>query len=212
MESEFRLERRNLETAVELDKLRGGFTSIVKAGTKSELARLIEQYPQRNARGSLIWLLTSGMAIELTTGYQRQHHDLDVVVMDPNNLWHWELLGTDNVTPGQYWADMKFDCRELESTALPVVFQHGSSRYRVEVVHPTIIMTQKMSDAFGRQPRQKDVDDAVSVAQWWEGPQKGNAPWINIVEGALSALPHEQIPTTKSRIFHVVKQLFPIKP
>ena len=150
------------------------------------------------------------MAVELTTGYQRQHHDLDIVVMDPNNLWRWELLGTDNVTPGQYWADMNFDPKALESTALPVVFDYRSSRYRVEVVHPTIIMTQKLSNAFGRKPREKDIQDAVSVAQWWEGPQRGKATWIKIVKGSLLALPNHQAGTTDARVVSVVEKLFPL--
>lgn len=212
MEADFRFEgRRNLETATELDALRVGFSSVVKAGKISELVELIDRYPQRAANGQLVWLLTSGLAVELTTGYQREHHDLDLVVMDPNHLWQWELLGTDNVTPGQYWADMKFNYQALAASACAVKFRFEQKPYQVEIVHPAIIMTQKLSDAFKREPRQKDIQDAASIAQWWEGPQGGNATWIKHVLTAHAALPNQlQRDVTEARITKVATKLFPI--
>lgn len=210
MERGFFEQEPNIEVAAELGELRAGFGSIVKNGTKSELADLISHFPQRSRRGKLIWLLTSGLAVELTTGYKRHHHDLDIVVMDPNNLWRWEFLGTDNVTPGQYWADMKFDPKILALTALTIPFQESGRAYKVEAVHPTIIMTQKLSNAFGRKPRDKDILDAISIAKWWEGPQKGKATWINIVNHSLLALPAEQTKTTETRITQVAEE-FPAK-
>lgn len=189
-----------VEGRPELGELRTGFTGVVRAGTKEELAELLEKYPQRDSRGRLVWLLTSGMAVELATGFKREHHDLDVVVMDERNFSEWEILGTDNVTPGQYWADMRFNARFLERTAGAASFRVGGRNYNVEVVHPTIIMTQKLSNAFGRNPRSKDIDDAAFVIRWWERGQEGNANWIKIVQASLDALPENQQAITENRI------------
>lgn len=211
METAFCFEgRRNIETAAELNALRAGFSGIVKTGKISELVALLDAYPQRAGNGQLIWLLTSGLAVELTTGHHREHHDLDIVVMDPNNQWQWELLGTDNVTPDQYWAEMIFDYNTLATSAYSINFSYNESHYRVEVVHPAIIMAQKLSNAFNRDPRQKDIEDAVSIAKWWEDPQDGNSTWIKHVLTAHTALPNQsQKNITESRIIEMATKLFP---
>lgn len=200
----------NVETAAELRALRDGFFGIVMAGEISELVKLLQTHPQRAKNGELLWLLTSGMAVELATGYRRKHHDLDIVVMDPNNLSQWEILGTDNVTPRRYWADMNFDYTALANSAYSIDFNYIKSPYKVEIVHPAIIMTQKLSNAFSRKPRDKDVADAVSIARWWEGSQGGNATWINHVVTAHAALPNQrEMDRTEGRIAVVATELFP---
>jgi hypothetical protein len=210
MECGFRFEGEpNVEIGAEFQNLRRSFGNIVKKGTIDELAKLLDSQPQRTRTGKLIWLLTSGMAVEVATGVERQHHDVDIVVMDPKNLGEWEILGTDNVTPGQYWADMKFDRRYLEKTACKASFVIGKRKYYIEIVHPSIIMAQKMSNAFGRNPREKDTLDAAMVIKWWKKYHSDQAPWINIVNRAVSALPENQQGLTTKRIVEFVPKVVP---
>src|SRR5258708_8453972 len=99
-----------IEQDPQLGRLRRVIDKVVTPGSGvSELERLLQLEPQRDASGILRYLVTSGMAVELVTGYERQHHDLDLVIMDPANTDYWEVYGTDNVTPERYWADMEFD-------------------------------------------------------------------------------------------------------
>jgi hypothetical protein len=151
------------------------------------------------------------MAIELSTGYKRKHHDLDVVVMDEKNVARWEQYGTDNVTPGQYWADMKFNPKFLGDTSAEVEFEHKGRTYAVEMVSPIIIMAQKLSDAFGRNPRGKDVDDARAVIKAWETRWKGNARGIRLVHKAIEALPEAKQDDTEQRIVDLVPKVSPRK-
>ncbi|KKU10698.1 MAG: hypothetical protein UX13_C0005G0011 [Candidatus Woesebacteria bacterium GW2011_GWB1_45_5] len=212
MEKGFRFEADlTFETEPEFRNLRRSFDTIVKKGTKDELAKLLDSQPQRTANGKLIWLLTSGMAVEIATGIERLHHDLDVVVMNPKNIYKWEILGTDNVTPGQYWADMNFDRKYLEKTACKTSFAVGSRKYKVEIVHPVIIMAQKLSNAFGRPPRQKDVDDAAVTLKWWAKFYGDVSTWINVAKNAVEALPQTQREITNKRINTVVPKVVPLK-
>ena len=219
MEAGPRFERDlSIETRPELGELRNGFNNIVKHGSFEELVELLEKHPQRNSKGELVWLLTSGMAVEIVTGYEREHHDLDVVVMDSRNYWRWELLGTDNVTPGQYWADMRFDENYLDETSIKVKFDYRGQIHEVEMVHPVLIMTQKLSNAFDRPPREKDVADAVAVLKLWESHEGKSAAAINIVHETINALPNfspgddvDLRKLTEGRIERIVPQVAPIR-
>ena len=85
-----------------------------------------------------------------------KHHpvgNIDFVIMDPDDVNRWDMIGTDNVTPGRYWAEMKFDADFLEDTARLQRTRDTGQSPEIEVVHPAIILVQKSSDAFGRPPR-----------------------------------------------------------
>lgn len=209
MEGEFGFEREpRIEGRAELGKLRI-FFSTIRTGTTNELVKLLRYQPQRDRAGNLIWLLTSGMAVDLVTNTKREHHDLDIVVMNPGSLDRWEILGTDNVTPGQYWADMKFDPHYLENTVYRTSLTFNGKRYPVETVHPSIIIAQKLSNAFDRNPREKDVSDVVTVIKWWERCHPHQSSWINIVDEAVKALPENQQQITTKRIVEIVPDIFP---
>lgn len=169
-----------------------------------QLEMILEAEPQRATDGVLRYLVTSGTAVELVTGYKRPHHDLDLVIMDPNNKNHWDLIGTDNVTPGQYWADMKFDPEFLELTARKARTRKREKSPTVEVVHPGIIMVQKASDAFGRPPRQKDADDVTAIVRHWREREGYTRDWNPIVQQSLDALPRNQFDRTLERLRRVI--------
>jgi len=165
-----------------------------------QLEMILEAIPQRDTQGRLRYLVTSGLAVELVTGFQRTHHDIDLVIMNPDNRRRWDLVGTDNVTPGKYWAGMSFDPEFLEATARAVPTRTGQNPPLVQVVHPAIIMVQKSSDAFGRPPRTKDEDDVHAIIRHWKEKEKYTQEWDPIVKNALAALPPEQIERTRGRL------------
>lgn len=193
---------KNPETRVEgLGQLRKALDRLLTGGVKGdiqELEKILVTEPQRDNNGKLRYLLTSGLAVELITGFVREHHDLDLVIMDPNNT-EWEMFGTDNVTPGQYWAGMRFDRQYLEETARRV-FTRIKDGLGVEVVHPAILIVQKSSDAFGRVPRKKDVEDVNALINYWQNKEENPKQWPPIISEALRALPSAQLPITRERL------------
>lgn len=165
-----------------------------------QLEDILTIEPQRAADGRLRYLVTSGLAVEMVTGFRRDHHDIDLVVMDPDDTNRWDLIGTDNVTPGEYWADMEFDAKFLETTAREATMQKGATSPVVEVVHPGIIMVQKASDAFGRPPRRKDEDDVSAIIRYWKESERYTKDWNPIIRRSLDALPNNQVDRTLTRL------------
>ena len=192
--------RARIEGNPELNRLRRAIEAIVVPGAgRSELEQLLALEPQRDEVGNLRYLVTSGMAVELVTGFEREHHDLDLVIMDPANVDYWEIYGTDNITPQRYWADMRFDPAFLQDTVRTTQTRrnHGTV---AEVVHPAILMVQKSSNAFGRPPRGKDNADVVAIVRHWKDREKYIRTWNPIARAALDALPPNQIDTTLKRL------------
>lgn len=169
-----------------------------------QLEMILETEAQRNANGTLRYLVTSGMAVEMVTGFERPHHDIDLVIMDPDNRSHWDLIGTDNVTPGQYWADMEFDAEFLEATARKAKTRKRGKSPTVEVVHPGIIMVQKASDCFGRPPRPRDKDDVDAIVEHWREREGYTRDWNPIVRQSLDALPRSKFDKTLDRLRRVI--------
>lgn len=165
-----------------------------------QLEMLLDAEPQRDRTGTLRYLVTSGLAVEMLTGYEREHHDIDLVIMSPTDRRRWDLIGTDNVTPGQYWADMAFEAKFLEETAIAVKTRKRGNSPVAEVVHPAIILVQKSSDAFGRPPRKRDMDDVSALVRHWRERAGYTGEWNPIIRHALDALPRNQFDTTLNRL------------
>jgi hypothetical protein len=170
-----------------------------------QLEALLEAEPQRDSAGMLRYLLTSGLAVELITGFERFHHDIDLVIMEPSKRRKWDLIGTDNVTPGRYWADMQFEPPFMEDTARTVATRRKGKPPVVEVVHPGIILVQKSSDAFGRPPRQRDRDDVGAIVRHWVDKEGYTHEWNPIIRHSIDALPPHQVQTTLGRVRQALK-------
>lgn len=192
-----------LETATEqFGRLRIIFDRFTLSGGVDNLEALLRQAPQRDEQGNLLYLLTSGLAVELITGFQRKHHDLDVVVLNPANT-KMEHFGTDIVTPGQYWADMQFTPRFLETTARKV-WTRKEGGVVVETVHPAILLVQKCSNAFGRAPRQKDKEDVAALVHHWKQQEHMESFWYKVISHSLAALPGKGRSETEQRIVDAI--------
>lgn len=170
---------------------------LVPKSGQVELEHLLTTEPQRGTEGHLRYLVTSGMAVELITGFEREHHDLDLVLMDDRSQAELDVFQTDNVTPHTYWAKMRFDPWFLEETAW--MAKTIPTRMNVEVVHPGILIVQKLSNAFGRIPRKKDHDDVDALIEFW-AKQNDPEKWKPIINHALGALPDEEAVKTFERL------------
>jgi hypothetical protein len=170
---------------------------VLVAGGIQELEEILEEFPQRDEYGNLMYLLTSGLAIGLLTGFTREHHDIDLVIMDPNNL-SWEIMGTDNITPETYWADMSFSAKNLEETSVKVVTRAGG--VEVELVHPAIMLVQKASEAFRRTPRKKDYLDVEALIEYYKENREKCDDWIDVIESSVRALPRLKQKRTVERL------------
>ena len=168
-------------------------------GTVEVLSGFLGKEPQRDAQGRVRYLLTSGLAVEVITGVSRYHHDIDLVLFDRRNGW-WTRYITDNVTPDRYWAEMKFDPAYLEETAWEAQFQAGGAERTVSTVHPAIILVQKLSNAWGRPPRERDIKDVGELIKFWQGAQDGDPSWRAVMETAIAALPQTEQAKTRERL------------
>ncbi len=182
------------------------FDVVVTGSGVKELERLLVRAPQLDKDGNPRYLLTGGMAVELVTGFERSHKDLDLVIMDGEEKQKWDIFGTDNVTPRKYWADMSFDPNFLRRTAVKVQTRPKGGK-EVLVVHPAILMVQKLSNAFGRDPRSKDLEDVGALVKYWE---KVSNPidWVPILRTALEALPEVSRSQTMDRLQSMVQPRF----
>ena len=55
-------------------------------GTADNLAQMLNKFPQRSENGDLKYLLAGGWAVELLTGSEREHEDIDVICVDEEHL------------------------------------------------------------------------------------------------------------------------------
>lgn len=168
-------------------------------GTVEVLSGFLGKEPQRDSQGRVRYLLTSGLAVEVVTGATRYHHDIDLVLFDYRNNW-WTRYVTDNVTPDRYWAQMKFDPAYLEETAWTAQFQAGGAERTVSTVHPAIILVQKLSNAWGRPPRERDIADVRQLMRYWQDAQNGDSSWQTVTEAAIAALPQTEQARTRERL------------
>lgn len=174
------------------------------------LANFISREQQRDSQGRLRYLLTSGLAVEVITGVCRHHHDMDLVLFDFRNRW-WMQYATDNVTADRYWAEMKFEPEFLEETAWDAQFQSNGSAHKVSTVHPGIILVQKLSNAWGRPPRERDFKDVVELIKFWQNFLNSDPSWNSVVEAAIIALPQTEQARTRERLiqYHIPKPVVP---
>lgn len=168
-------------------------------GTFEALSSFMGKEPQWDLQDRFRYLLTSGLAVEAITGAGRYHHDIDLVLFDFRNNW-WTKYATDNVTSDRYWADMKFDPAYLEETAWTAQFQTNGVEQTVSTVHPAIILVQKLSNAWGRPPRERDLKDVKQLSRYWREVQDSDPSWLAITEVALAALPPNERARTITRL------------
>lgn len=168
-------------------------------GTLEAFSKFMDSEPQLDSEDNYRWLLTSGVAVEIITGTKRHHHDTDLVLFDLKDGW-WLKYLTDNVTPRKYWADMKFDPKFLEQTAWIARFNANGSEHTVATVHPAIILVQKLSNAWGREPRDRDYFDVDSLIKFWQESEGGDPSWYPIIEKAVAALPRSEQSRTRKRL------------
>ncbi|MFH0864421.1 MAG: hypothetical protein V1858_05050 [Candidatus Gottesmanbacteria bacterium] len=168
-------------------------------GDINGLLEFIARLPQVDNKGNMRYLLTSGVAIELITGFKRHHHDLDIVSLDPSP--DYRKLGVDTVTPQKYWVGMYLDRQFLIDTAYQVKFgdEHGNP-HTVATVHPAILFVQKLSDWFPHRRRPKDIEDAAHLFKYWAISLSSDPSWYPVMERALQALPHAQRKDTSNRL------------
>lgn len=168
-------------------------------GDVEGLSAFLAKEQQTDAAGRIRYLLTSGLAVEVITGVTRHHHDMDLVLFDFRNGW-WLKYATDNVTADRYWADMSFDPEYLEQTAWTAQFQTEDNTETVLTVHPAIILVQKLSDAWGRPPRERDRIDVVSLIRYWQESHPNDPSWSPILAEAIAALPKSEQARTEARL------------
>lgn len=173
------------------------------------LRELVEGLPQQIGGGrlreffggegrDLMYLVTSGLSVDLITGYRRPHKDIDLVLMHPEVKGHNVFRTTDNVSCEEFWAGMNLGREFLTRT---VFRAYAEETGEVLCAHPAITMVQKTSDAWGRKPREHDIHDATALAYWMLGqPEERQKRDMSIARIALDSLQANQRARTADRL------------
>jgi hypothetical protein len=151
------------------------------------LREVLDNVEQVNENRNLLYLVTSGLAVELMTGYKRRHKDLDLVLMHPDVNEHLAIFSrTDNTVAQSYWGGLSLDNQILTKTAMRTKEKRFDN---VFCVHPAITLVQKTSDAWGRSPREHDYLDSLAVGYWMmTQPDMLKQRDLNITRTALESI------------------------
>jgi hypothetical protein len=137
--------------------------------------------------------------VDIITGYRRPHKDIDMVLMHPDVKEYDVLRRTDNVACSEFWAGMQLDPSFVARTAFKAYSK--SIDQDVWCAHPAITMVQKLSNAWGRFPREHDIYDATAVAHWMlDQPEELQERNISIAKVALGSLTRVKALTTSERL------------
>ena len=99
---------------------------------------------------------------------------------------------------------MKFDPEYLEKTAWVAQFNAYGKERTVLTVHPAIILVQKLSNAWGRPPREKDIKDVKELIRFWQENQDIDSGWEDIIVEAIKVLPQEEQARTRDRLLQYI--------
>jgi hypothetical protein len=166
-----------------------------------QLGELLKKVPQRNAAGYLLYLVTSGLSVDIVTGYERPHKDVDLVLMHPDVNNHPEFFQTDNVEPHNFWAGMRLEPDFLAGTAFQAAAPKIGRKALVLCAHPGITIVQKTSEAWGRTPREHDIYDATALGYWiLSQPEIRQSRDVAIANVALNSMDYIKSSRTADRL------------
>jgi len=157
---------------------------LLKGGTFEGFFKLISKFPQRSSEGRINYLLASGLAMDFFIGRKsRYHRDIDIVVV---NGWldtdlHFRRI--DVVRPNTFWNGLSFEDGFLVSSAVEIEREdHG-----VLIVHPAIILVQKLANKGEIPPREKDFKDVrLLVNNFSSLPDEEKMRWWHIINFSLN--------------------------
>lgn len=146
----------------------GLFEPISLSGAPEDLETFLTDCPQEDEQGMINYLLSGGWAIEMLTGEQRSHHDLDVIRLSKVPLV-WRV---DEQKPGNYFETISMRPQKLlDDHTQKVVWdmaefysEISDSQFEVYVPSNEYLFISKIA-GFLREPRPKDYTDLESLAQ-----------------------------------------------
>jgi hypothetical protein len=167
------------------------------------LIDMVKLYPQENNK-TFYYLVGSGVAIELLTNIKRSHRDIDLVILDDKQQGRWSGFKIDTTSPDFFWCNMRLSTVFLTKSARNIVFKYGkSSKYAIWIVHPAILLIQKISNNKGLPPRPKDEQDSHNLIEYFMNKEACKDEWKNVIEYSLLSLPYEQRKLTFNRLRNI---------
>ncbi len=130
-----------------------------------QLEQLISNVPQFDETGSLRYLLVAGVAVDLLTGYERDHGDLDFVKMSREHLIP-ELRdeGVQALIPSTLLGgSTPLDPAFLAETRVFVPTRRQPEAPVVACIHPGILLVQKVAVYHGMKKRPIDHEDTRAL-------------------------------------------------
>lgn len=164
---------------------------------------LISRFPQQ-IKGELNYLLSSGLAISFYTRTKRRHRDIDLVMVNGSISEERHFAKIDVTSGSSFCNGMSFDDRYLKDTAKIVVV----GTYRVWIVHPAILLVQKLSNRGKIPPRKKDIRDASLLSRvFLTLPRQEQETWQEIIIYSLNSFRDNDIGLIRERIENVLGKL-----
>jgi hypothetical protein len=200
----FQGERFNLEEFSSYLK-RLSLRMLIRGGTFESFFNLISKFPQCSLNGRVNYLLASGLAIDfyIFSKRNRYHRDIDIVAV---NGWldtdlHFRRI--DVVRPSTFWNGLSFEDGFLVSNAIEV----ESGDYKILMVHPAIILVQKLANKGEKPPREKDFKDVeLLVNKFSSLPNEEKIRWWQIINFSLNSFRDPRVQQiTKERISNLEK-------
>lgn len=130
-------------------------------GTPENLLEILDTIPQVDTNGDISYLIGGGWGVEILTSLPREHHDIDVVILDETIPYNFR---TDNRKPEDYFSIICTDSQDIRTNhTTPHHWEYGKR----DVYTPgcEFLLVSKVCEGFGREPRDKDYEDAGRILQ-----------------------------------------------
>lgn len=136
-------------------------------GSLEDLSQLLTEEPQLDDKGRLRYVISGGWAVELMTGKQREHHDLDIITVSRKPF----MFKVDEQSAKNYFQTISITNNELlekHVVETEVNFDKNYSGLKLGTINiittsPEFLFLSKIA-GFKKEPREKDLDDLESLS------------------------------------------------
>ena len=147
-----------LEQRMELmQKLEHLLPGLGVEGTPANLKKMLRTVPQ-TTDGEVNYLISGGWACDILSGEQREHKDIDVIILDDGVTY----MDTDNMHPSDYFGILSTDEEDMRENHTRMAHWKQEEKY-VYVPSPEFLIASKIAPYNGRPSREKDLNDVYNV-------------------------------------------------
>ncbi len=126
-------------------------------GNPANLKKVLKTVPQ-TTEGEVNYLISGGWACDILSGEQREHKDIDVIILDDGVTY----MDTDNMYPSDYFGILSIDEEDMRDNHTKRAHWKQEGKY-VYIPSPEFLVASKIAPYNGRPSREKDLNDIYNV-------------------------------------------------